>query len=90
MTPIDWKCPRRVGFLFPHACTRTTPVNCPDCRGGEIEDPYRQRTDRFGYNDFDTDDLGIGAGLLASDFTEADGQFLVKPKKKYEDDWSAS
>jgi hypothetical protein len=51
--PPDWKCPRRVGFLFPHACRRATPVDCPDCRNGQIEDPYGMRRDRYGYSRYD-------------------------------------
>jgi hypothetical protein len=51
--PPDWKCPRRVGFLFPHACHRTTPVDCPDCQNGQIEDPYGMRRDRYSYSRYD-------------------------------------
>jgi len=51
--PPDWKCPRRVGFLFPHACRRTTPVDCPDCQNGQIEDPYAARRDRYTYSRYD-------------------------------------
>jgi hypothetical protein len=42
-----------VGFLFPHACHRATPVDCPDCQNGQIEDPYAMRRDRYGYSRYD-------------------------------------
>jgi hypothetical protein len=46
-------------------------------------DPYRQRGDRYLYSDYD--DYG---GV--TDFTEADGETLVKPQEEFEDDMSAS
>jgi len=53
--PPLWRCLRRIGFLFPHPCVRTTPIGCPHCRGGEIEDPFRERSDRHLYSDdYDT------------------------------------
>ena len=54
MTPVPpgWKCPRRVGFLFPHACDRATPVGCPDCQNGQFEDPYGGYN-RYGYSTWD-------------------------------------
>ncbi len=60
-----WKCPRRVGFLFPHDCRRTTPVGCPDCQNGQIEDPYAARRDRYGYSRYDyyDDNYFFGYGL---------------------------
>jgi hypothetical protein len=48
-----WICPRRVGFLFPHDCHRTTPVGCPDCQNGQIDDPYGAHRDREGYSRYD-------------------------------------
>ena len=51
MTP-PFQCPRRVGFLFPHACHRTTPIGCPDCQNGQVEDPYAGR-DRYYYSNYD-------------------------------------
>jgi hypothetical protein len=42
-----------VGFLFPHACHRSTPVDCTDCQNGQIEDPYAARRDRYGYSRYD-------------------------------------
>jgi len=90
MTP-EWKCDRRVGFLFPHACQRTTPVGCPDCQNGQIEDPYRSRRDRYYYDNYDYYDPGffyLSTG--ATDFTEADGADLVQPDDSYETDTSAS
>jgi hypothetical protein len=84
MMPPGWKCPRRVGFLFPHPCTRVTPEGCPDCQNGQINDPYRQR-DRYYYSDYDTYDysltgyaLGSLADRLDPRFTEADGESLVE------------
>jgi len=50
MIPSFFKCPRRVGFLFPHQCERLTPVGCPDCNNGNVEDPYSSRSDRQGYD----------------------------------------
>ena len=51
---IPFTCPKRVGFLFPHPCERLTSIGCPDCNNGSIDDPYRSRTDRRGYDsDFD-------------------------------------
>jgi len=99
MIPPDWKCPRRVGFLFPHPCERTTPVGCPDCQNAQLADPYGQRVDRYSYTDYDTYDdstisgyaLAAGVtGLAMSTFTEADGEMLVKPREGFEDDMSAS
>ncbi len=91
MNPSDptgsgWTCPRRAGFLFPHECQRISPIGCPDCGNGQINDPYAQRTDRYGYSDYD-DYPGVGG---SNDFTEADGEKLVKPRKQYEDDMTAS
>lgn len=76
MMPPLWKCPRQVGFLFPHPCTRTTQVGCPDCQNGQIDDPYRGRFNRYGYDSYDDygDDV---VDTLLPDFTEADGETLV-------------
>jgi hypothetical protein len=82
MNPSGWKCPRRAGFLFPHECDRITPVGCPDCDNGQVNDPFAQRTDRYGYTDYDQ-------YHNVDDFTEADGEKLVRPKH-YEDDMTAS
>lgn len=90
--PPDWKCPRRIGFLFPHECERATPVGCRDCDNGRVTDPFAQRTDRYGYTDYDNY-RGVGtAGTLRNpdDFTEADGENLVRPRKGFEDDMTAS
>jgi len=101
--PPDWKCPRRVGFLFPHACLRTTPVGCPDCQNGQIDDPYYARTDRYGYSRYGYYDddyffdygpsYGIGIGTPdagSMDFTEADGADLVQPGDQFENDMTES
>ena len=53
MNPGPWKCQKRVGFLFPHACERITPEGCPDCNNGRVADPYRSRSDRSGYESDD-------------------------------------
>lgn len=60
MTPGGWRCTRRVGFLFPHPCERSTPEGCRDCANGSIADPWASRTDRRGYaNDYYVfDDVG--------------------------------
>ena len=89
MIPEGWKCPRRTGFLFPHECDRLTPIGCPDCNGGQVNDPFHDRTDRYGYGGYD--DYGR-AGIAGSqmDFTEADGQNLIRTRKRYEDDMTAS
>ena len=88
-----WRCPRRIGFLFPHACERATPMGCPDCQNGQVIDPYRTRADREGYSDYDAYDPAVLASYGAtnySDFTEADGEKLIKPREEFEDDFSAS
>jgi hypothetical protein len=56
MIPGVWKCPKRVGFLFPHPCERPSSIGCPDCNDGRVDDPYRNRSDRSGYvgDDFDS------------------------------------
>ena len=92
MNPTGWKCPLRIGFLFPHPCDRTTPVGCRDCDNGRITDPFAQRTDRYGYTDYDNYHSVGAAGFARSpnDFTEADGEKLVRPRKRYEDDMTAS
>ena len=100
--PPDWKCPRRVGFLFPHACRRSTPVGCPDCQNGQVEDPYMGRRDRFGYSRYDyyADDYFLDFGPYVSpmgvvdaasmDFTEADSADLVNPGGEFETDMTES
>lgn len=93
MTP-GWKCPRRVGFLFPYPCDRMMPDGCPDCNNGQIADPYRSRLDRgiyTDYDDYDPTDVDRLAGAEAGlGFTEADGEHLVKPRKRFEEDPTAS
>ena len=89
MIPPEWKCPRRIGFLFPHACDRPTPIGCTDCENGQIDDPYRQRHSQYGYADYDDYDVDPGF-FAADDFTEADGETLVKPDEAFENDMSAS
>jgi hypothetical protein len=92
LNPTGWKCPRRVGFLFPHECDRISPDGCVDCENGNVLDPFAQRTDRYGYTDYDTY-RGVGPGGLLhhpSDFTEADGENLVRRRTRYEEDMSAS
>lgn len=82
MNPTDWTCPRSIGFLFPHGCDRLSPVGCPDCFNGQVTDPYRLRTDRYGYTGYDD--------YSGDNFTEADGETLVRPRKRFEEDMSAS
>ena len=89
MNPTGWKCPRRIGFLFPHPCDRPTPIGCTDCENGQLDDPYRQRHNQYGYADYDDYDIDPGF-LAADDFTEADGETLVKPDEAFENDMSAS
>jgi hypothetical protein len=92
MNPTGWKCPRRAGFLFPHECDRTSPDGCVECDSGQITDPFAQRTDRYLYTDYDNYQ-GVktaGLGRNPNDFTEADGEKLVRPRKRYEDDMTAS
>jgi len=89
-----WKCGRRVGFLFPHPCDRITPEGCPDCKNGQIADPYRTRLDRglyVDYDDYDPSYVDSVAGAEAGiQFTQADGEKLVKPRKGFEEDPTAS
>ncbi len=94
MNPTDWKCPRSIGFLFPHGCERPSPIGCPDCNNGQVNDPFRQRTDRYEYSDYDDYSgvslTGLAAGSVLNDFTEADGETLVRPRKRFEEDMSES
>ena len=92
MNPTGWTCPRRTGFLFPPECERLTPVGCPDCDDVQVNDPYAERTDRYGYSGYDNYSNVNPAGLRhnPNDFTEADGEKLVRPRKRYEDDVTAS
>ena len=95
MIPPDWKCPRRVGFLFPRPCLNTSPIGCRDCENGQIEDPYRSRHQQYDYTDYDyysdaSYDSFAGGDDAADDFTEADGETLVKQDEVFEDDMSAS
>jgi len=89
-----WKCERRVGFLFPHPCDRMTPEGCPDCRNGQIEDPYRSRLDRGNYIDYDDYDPAYVSRLAGTEagmrFTQSDGEKLVKPRNRFEEDPTAS
>lgn len=92
MIPPIWKCPKRIGFLFPHPCELTTPVDCPHCLNGQIDDPYRERS-RPGYDNFDDygdEDSYLGSSAAGSDFTEADGAMLVQPVDDFEDDMTES
>ena len=59
MNPTGWRCPKRIGFLFPHPCERLSPIDCPDCNNGSIDDPFRRRS-RSGYSD-DYDDYDSSA-----------------------------
>jgi hypothetical protein len=92
LNPTGWKCPRRVGYLFPHECDRASPEGCEECNNGQVTDPFAQRTDRYMYTDYD-DYHGVGTAGLGrhpNDFTEADGEKLVRPRKRFEDDMTAS
>jgi hypothetical protein len=88
VTPPGWICTKRIGFLFPRTCSRTTPVGCEDCNNGQLTDPYRFRYHRYGYDDYD--DYGSDWTGAMIGFTEADGEKLVKPTDGFEDDMSAS
>jgi hypothetical protein len=86
--------------LFPHPCTRLTPVGCPDCNGGQLDDPYRSRRSDWGDDDTSSDwddDAGSTAGeadpadVNAADLTEADGETLAKTEDDdFERDMGAS
>jgi hypothetical protein len=68
VTPGGWRCPKRVGFLFPHVCERSTPEGCLDCDNGRVADPYRSRTDRRGYSDdYDYDSFSSDEPCSRSD-----------------------
>jgi len=90
---FKFKCARRVGFLFPHPCERTSPEGCPDCQNGQVADPYRSRS-RYLYEDdydvYDTSLTGYALSALSDHFTEADGESLMKTQDDFEDDMSAS
>jgi hypothetical protein len=87
-------CGRRVGFLFPHPCDRMTPEGCPDCQNGEVGDPYRDRLDRGVYTDYDDYDSGYVGKIAGAEagmrFTQGDGENLVKRRKPFEEDPTAS
>jgi hypothetical protein len=90
-------CERKIGFLFPHRCTRITSLGCPDCDGGRLAgDPYHRRENHEDYDNYgDYDDWGSGdydastAGALA-DFTEADGEALEREEDDFEKDMGES
>jgi hypothetical protein len=91
--PEGWVCPKRTGFLFPHQCDRLTPIGCPNCQNGQLADPYKDRTDRDSYSDYDDYDSSVylaGALGVISDFTEGDGENLVRPDEDFEDDLTES
>lgn len=99
MNPSAWACPRRIGFLFPHPCGRLSPIGCPECGNGQIADPYAERTDRGAYNDYDSYNeaewqeayAAEAAAGEPADFTEADGENLVRPEEdEFENDLGAS
>jgi hypothetical protein len=93
MIPPGWGCPRRIGFLFPHPCDRLTPIGCPHCDNGQIDDPYARRLDRDEYIDYDSYDDSMVAGAVgrrAMNFNEADGENLVHPEEEFEDDMTES
>ena len=64
-----WRCGKRVGFLFPHLCERSTREGCPDCNNGSVDDPYLRRS-RTGYaesSDYDSySDYETGGSSPAS------------------------
>jgi hypothetical protein len=43
-------------------------VGCPDCQNGQIDDPYRMRSDRYGYSRYDyyDDDYFLGYTIYSS------------------------
>jgi len=69
-------------------------MGCPDCNNGTVGNPFRQRTDRYGYDDYDdysgVSMAGFALGSARDHFTEADGESLVRPRKRFEEDMSAS
>ena len=97
MTPPGWKCEKRIGYIFPHACTRLTPEGCQDCSNGQITDPYVRRPrvyyESYDYYDDSLFDLSLAevAGTFNPRFTEADGESLVTPDDNaFENDMSGS
>src|ERR1041385_4217374 len=101
MPPLaeGWHCPRRTGFLFPHGCDRLTPIGCPDCNGGQLDDPYRSRRREWGDDDTSSDwgddssasHAGSAGAADPADLTEADGETLVKTEDSdFEQDMGAS
>ena len=91
MIPEGWTCPRRIGFLFPHGCGRLTPIGCPDCDGGRLTDPFAQRVDRYSYTDYDDySSPGVAGWHHQNDFTEADGENMIRRRQRFEEDTSAS
>jgi hypothetical protein len=100
--PVPFRCPRRIGFLFPHPCDRITPIDCPHCNGGLIDDPYMSH-DRSFYSSWD-DYSDYGSGYAAAEssssdvisssdmeFNESDGADMVSTGgDDFEDDMSGS
>ncbi|PZD75231.1 hypothetical protein C1752_00119 [Acaryochloris thomasi RCC1774] len=81
----NWRCDRKVGFLFKRPCERTTPQGCPYCRNGQANnDPYFYDYDLYpnygrygrgywGYSYYrDRDRYAYNSDSRNVDFTEAD------------------
>ncbi len=81
----NWRCDRKVGFLFKRPCERTTPQGCPHCRNGQVtNDPYFYDYDLYpnygrygrgywGYSYYrDRDRYSYNRDSRNVDFTEAD------------------
>jgi len=91
VTPV-WRCTRRIGFLFPHECGSMSPVGCRHCNGGQLNDPYSQYSNRYGYDDYDVYHPSVFSfwPYQHHDFTEADGGSMIRSRKHFEEDMSAS
>jgi hypothetical protein len=98
------ECDRKVGFLFPRRCGRTTTVGCPYCNSGQVNnDPYfYERSYYSGYGTYHSgywgssyyenrDSYSYNAETRNIDFTDADSaSFEREADTDFEQDMGAS
>lgn len=88
-------CDRRVGFLLPRRCGRPSPVGCPYCHNGQLQDdPFFRYSERSLHPDYGNYRAGYwGSGTYNGDdvdFTEADAASLETLGVDFEQDMGAS
>lgn len=98
------ECDRKVGFLFPRRCGRTTTVGCPYCDSGQVNnDPYfYERSYYSGYGTYHSgywgssyyenrDSYSYNPETRNIDFTDADSaSFEREADTDFEQDMGAS